>query len=212
MMSVNQVLKHPTLFDPSLSPPVSVQGSHDILSNFYPTTIVFKGIQFRSVEHAYQWQKAKYFNKHDLCYAVIKAPSASTAKRLTKRLNPPFSGPRHKILLATFDSWNDDRLDILRTLLQIKFNSSSLFRTTLLGTGNKCLAHTVPDMYWGTGSCDKVSDTQFHGLNMFGSLLMELRNRNSSGGSPAPISQSSHKIPSLLDLPIVAPTRPLRHF
>lgn len=198
-----------TLFNADVAP-ISVQGSKDVLSNFYSVDILYKGIYFNSVEHAYQWCKAYQFGRRDLCNRILKAPSATVAKKITRALKPLLSVPESHPRFIDCDLWNSNKETILSELLLIKFDTCPLFRDTLLKSGDCCLAHTVPDLYWGTGSHSLTHNTQFEGRNKFGILLMQLRKTKLTKTQDVPMGGRfnipSHPIPSLLNLPIRVPS------
>ncbi len=136
-----------------------VQGATNVLSNFFIWSMQFMGMMFPSVEHAYQFVKARFHGRPDLCQQILKATTPGAAKRLTKQIT------------VTTD-WNDQRQCLMAELLDIKFRSCPPFRQTLLSSDD-FIDHTVPDTYWGTGI-----DKRDPGQNVFGLLLARLRNRH----------------------------------
>ena len=50
--------------------PRNVQGAGDVLSNFYPFTFSYKGVRFRSSEHAYQYEKAMFLGDRELAEEI----------------------------------------------------------------------------------------------------------------------------------------------
>ena len=64
--------------------------------------------------------------------------------------------------------WEHVKIDIMREILQIKFENPHL-KMLLKNTGNKILIeHTSRDSFWGDGGNGS-------GLNWLGRLLMEIR-------------------------------------
>lgn len=86
-----------------------------------------------------------------------KAETANKVKMLSKSIKPS-------------DQWMKTRCRIMKDLLIEKFKQVEPFRTALLATDNKPLAHDVVNLFWGTGR-------SFKGENMFGKLLMEVRDQ-----------------------------------
>ena len=119
----------------------------------------FMGMLFPSVEHAYQFVKARFHGRPDLCQQILKATTPGAAKRLTKQIR------------VTTD-WSDQRQCLMAELLELKFRSCPPFQQTLLSSDD-FIEHTVPDTYWGTGI-----DKRDPGQNVFGLLLARLRNRH----------------------------------
>jgi ribA/ribD-fused uncharacterized protein len=65
--------------------------------------------------------------------------------------------------------WEDVKLNVMRSALRRKFNAHPALVRLLLSTGDEeIIEETSDDTYWGCG-------TNRDGLNMLGTLLMELR-------------------------------------
>lgn len=125
---------------------------YDFLSNFSPAKIIFEGMGFPTVEHAYQ--AAKTLNKFER-ETIRDAVSPGKAKRL---------GKLHQLR----EDWECVKVDIMRDLIRQKF-SDKHNAALLLDTG-VCLL--VEGNYWGDrfwGVCDGV------GQNWLGRILMEQR-------------------------------------
>jgi len=116
---------------------VRVQGAISVLSNFFMWSIQFMGMLFPSVEHAYQFLKARFHGRPDLCQQILKAPTAAAAKQIAKQIQ-------------VTNDWNDRRQFLMADLLDLKFRICPPFRQTLLSSDD-FIDHTVPDTYWGTG-------------------------------------------------------------
>lgn len=127
-------------------------GEYRFLSNFYPYPIQYDGMEYPTVEHAYQ--AAKSF---DIRYRrrVQLARTPGTAKMIGRR-----------VLLR--EHWEEAKVGIMRTLLEYKFADKNL-RGMLARTAPHELVegNTWGDRYWGV--CDG------EGLNMLGKLLVEIR-------------------------------------
>src|SRR5512144_1990938 len=61
------------------------QGQYRFLSNFYPATVVYEGITYPSVEHAYQSAKTLDMNQRR---RIALIPDPAEAKRAGRALNP----------------------------------------------------------------------------------------------------------------------------
>ena len=132
----------------------SFSGDYRFLSNFYPCTVVLDGIEFPSVEHAYQAAKTlDYCARLRLTYTWV---SPGEAKRMgqTFTLRP---------------DWEQVKIDVMRGLLEQKFCSDQSLFAQLLNTENFYLVegNTWGDTFWGV--CNGK------GKNHLGLLLMDIR-------------------------------------
>ena len=126
------------------------------LSNFWRSPVKFEGIEYPTVEHAYQAAKTLDLNIRE---EVRLSPTPGKAK---------FMG-RH---LPLRPDWEDVKLDIMEQLLREKFVKDSMLAQMLDNTGN---AQLIEGNYWGDtfwGVCDGV------GENHLGKLLMKVRSIN----------------------------------
>jgi len=127
------------------------QDEYRWLSNFHLTNIEYKGFLYPSVENAFQ--ASKYKREHRLPFTAC---SPAEAKKLGR-----------KAILS--NSWNNDRVLIMKELVDIKFNRNSLLGNMLVNTYNTTLieVNTWSDVYWG--QCKGL------GKNILGIMLMEQR-------------------------------------
>lgn len=123
------------------------------LSNFYPTPIEMDGLQFRSVEHAFQAAKTLDIQER-FHVAVASTPGEARRRGRHVRLRP---------------GWNNERCAVMKGLLRQKFKPGSVLAGMLLQTGDQklCEGNTWGDTYWGV--CNGK------GENHLGRLLMEIR-------------------------------------
>lgn len=130
----------------------SFRGKYRFLSNFYPSPVTLDGIEFPTVEHAYQAAKT-----HDLeerrRIAAMKTPSE--AKHAGK-------GRGGK-------NWPTHSLGYMRCLLWRKFQHPELAKQ-LLDTGDARIVegNTWNDTFWG--ECPLGT-----GENHLGKMLMQVR-------------------------------------
>lgn len=130
------------------------EGEFRFLSNFWPSVVHFEGMEFNSVEHAYQ--AAKTLDK-DLRMKIRNAKTPNDAKRLGKKVD----------LRA---DWETEKLSIMFGLLRQKFENPEL-RQKLLATGD---AELIEGNWWGDtfwGVC------RGRGKNHLGRLLMNIRDQ-----------------------------------
>jgi ribA/ribD-fused uncharacterized protein len=125
------------------------------LSNFMPVKIVLDGIEYPSVEHAYQSAKSDDMEWKSLC--ADRYITVGTIKRKSREVD---------LVL----NWDIIKLDVMEECLKQKF-SKQPFKNLLLGTklqyiqeGNKW-----GDTFWG------VDLKTGEGQNHLGKLIMDIR-------------------------------------
>src|SRR5512146_1316947 len=137
------------------------EGAHRFLSNFYPAPVTFEGLEFPSVEHAYQAAKATSLTVRAR-FSTLAVPllTAGQAKRAGRKVD----------LRA---DWEQVKLDIRRQLLRQKCAREPL-RAMLLATGEALLVegNCWHDNFFGVCSCPACGG---RGQNWLGRLLMEVR-------------------------------------
>lgn len=124
------------------------------LSNFYLAPIKdSQGNVYPSLEHAYQAAKATTEAERMF---IGSAPTPKKAKQRGSKLKPP-------------PDWDARKIDVMRSLLMLKFAPGSHLAKRLIETGNRELeeGNDWGDRFWGV--CEG------HGDNWLGRLLMELR-------------------------------------
>lgn len=142
-------------------------GKYRFLSNFYPCWIRVEGIEYPTVEHAFQAAKTK----DELAKRKIaQASTPGKAKRM--------AGPRGT-LITDFDqeSWDQKKINVMQSLLYLKFENEHL-RKALLATGDQLL---VEGNNWGDRFWGKVNG---EGENWLGRLLMTVRQDIRDGAVP----------------------------
>ena len=128
------------------------EGDHEFLSNFARCNVVYDGNIYPTVEHAYQAAKS-LDNSIQKSFTTLTTPGK--AKKLGRQIQ-------------IRPDWEQVKDNIMKDLLRQKF-SHEPFKSQLLATGNTKLVegNTWNDTYWGI--CNGK------GLNMLGTLLMEVR-------------------------------------
>lgn len=138
----------------------SFRGDFGFLSNFYESSVWVDGLQYRSVEHAYQAAKATDPSAREV---IRNAKRPGEAKRLGKAVQLP-------------PDWETRKVEVMRGLLRQKFNNP-LLRALLLATGDAELVegNTWNDTFWGV--------CRGRGENWLGRLLMEVREECARDGA-----------------------------
>ena len=139
------------------------------LSNFYPQGFEEDGLYWPTVEHYFQYQKAKTFGDEDMATKILKSASAKTAKTYGKKVKD-----------FKEEEWNAKKDEIMRTAVRAKFTQHPDLRKKLLETENRPIGEADPrDKYWGIGTGADTSKAkkpdQWPGKNRLGVILQELR-------------------------------------
>lgn len=137
----------------------SFSGKNSYLSNFYMCLIPWDGIKYPSVEHAFQAAKT-----HDLKLRklIASAPTPGIAKS------------RGRKLVLRLD-WEDIKIDIMETLVEIKFTIHEELEELLVDTGEIELieGNRWHDNFWGNCTC--VRCERIIPRNELGRILMDCR-------------------------------------
>jgi ribA/ribD-fused uncharacterized protein len=129
-------------------------GTFRFLSNFFPSQVHYEGLEYPSVEHAYQAAKWPP-NKRD----QFTMCSASEAKKLGKK------SPNFKV-----SDWEEKKYFIMAGLVLQKFVMNQPLKEMLLATEDAYLEETNSwnDCYWGVNEDGE-------GKNNLGRILMGVR-------------------------------------
>ena len=128
-------------------------GKYRFLSNFFPRRVRYKGLSYRTAEHAYQCAKTEdVLDRQE----IRRAETPGQAKRLGK-----------KIVLREY--WDDVKIEVMREIVTSKFTEDDDLREDLLATGDQELVegNTWGDTFWGVYKGE--------GENHLGHILMEVR-------------------------------------
>ena len=145
------------------------KGEWRVLSNMYQAPFQIDSITFPTVEHYFQWSKAKAFGDGATADKILKTPSPKAVKALGKKVKD-----------FVEEEWSAKKDGIMRMALKSKFIQHPDLKTKLLETGTRPVGEaSARDKYWGIGtSADtaKANDpSKWPGKNVTGKLLMELR-------------------------------------
>jgi ribA/ribD-fused uncharacterized protein len=133
-------------------------GPYRFLSNFWPARVTFDGVEYRSVELAYQ--AAKWSEEKRIFFLTCTELESIDHNRE----NPPD--------LYSEEEWDKKKVVVMRYLVYQKFdpNINPENYQMLIETGDKHLEEMNwwEDTFWGT-------DQNSNGENMLGEILMETR-------------------------------------
>ena len=143
-----------------MKPILEFKGKHGFLSNFFGSPLFFEGVEYPTVEHAYQAQKAEDPAERLL---IRQAESPGRAKRMGRKVANVRS------------DWEAVKEDLMRDLLMAKFTQHPDLGEKLVAThpaeiieGNRW-----HDNEWGQCLCEQCIDLE--GRNLLGCLLIEVR-------------------------------------
>jgi len=127
-------------------------GKYRFLSNFYPSKVTLDGLEYDTVEAAFQAAKTDDVADRR---AIREADKPAEAKRLGR-----------KVTLR--QDWEKVKIGVMEDLCRQKFKQAA-FKEKLLATGDAYLeeTNTWNDTFWGV--------CRGHGKNHLGKVLMKLR-------------------------------------
>lgn len=141
---------------------VAFDGAFRYLSNFYPVLIHYEGIDYPTVEHAYQAAK---FVDDEIRQGIAQVRNPGTVKRFAHEFESV--GLQRK-------EWTVISLNVMRDLLALKFAQAPyggwLVQTYPMHLEEGNYWH---DNFYGACTCPKCDDEPK--LNWLGRLLMERR-------------------------------------
>ena len=135
----------------------SFKGKNAFLSNFYHCLVEYEGMEYPSVEHAFQAAKTLDIEKRK-AFQVCPTPKEAKACGRDLKLRP---------------DWEDIKIDVMHNLVRDKFTRNLSYDTNLtkllLDTGDAYLeeGNNHGDRFWGT--------VKGEGRNELGKILMKVR-------------------------------------
>lgn len=129
------------------------QGKHRFLSNFWPASVILGGIEYPTVEHAYQAAKSI---DPDYRKRVLACERPGKAKRLSRSV-------------TLRSDWESVKVDVMFDLVKQKFTRHEHLKNLLFDTGNSMLieGNKWGDTFWGV--------CRGQGQNHLGKILMTIR-------------------------------------
>ena len=148
---------------------------NDPLSNFWKSPFPITGLPdaidtVNCAEQAYQYMKCKTLNCNELAQQILDTPDPAEQKRLTRAI--PMS-------VLNEQKWDEQKLNIMRTVLKAKSDGCAEFRQRLIETGHSPIIEAGSSLYWASGLSIQMTKTTFipsqPGKNALGDLLVEMR-------------------------------------
>ena len=138
------------------------------LSNFFPASFKFEGVQYHSSEQYIQCCKAKFCGDTETCNSIMQASTSVKCKQLGK-----------KVKNCDVDKWNKSAAEICYPGILSKFQQNSGIATFLRNTGSKTIVECCYDDVWGNGyplSNDKCIDPNVYASQgIMGTILEKIR-------------------------------------
>lgn len=129
--------------------------SHFVFSNFSAHTVIYKGVLYPTVEHAFHIAK---FDDEKIRQEILSAGSPIEAFELGQKYRP-----------MRRNDWEDIRVEILFEIIKEKVSQHQEVKDALLATGDEeIVEHNPNDSFWGTGTDRK-------GENNTGKIYMRIR-------------------------------------
>lgn len=141
------------------------KGQYHFLSNFYPSTFIFRNEVWPSVEHFYQGYKTTIPELRERIRLVSRP-------NLAKKLGSYRTYQGQPVMR---DNWNELKLKAMVVGINCKFDQNPDLAKLLINTYNKILVegNSWHDNFWGNCTCIKCVDIK--GLNWLGRILMGKR-------------------------------------
>jgi ribA/ribD-fused uncharacterized protein len=137
------------------------RGNYHFLSNFAPAGVTLDGMQFPTVEHAYQAAKTLEPEERQ---QILEASTPGLARKMGRKLTQR-------------PDWPEIKVKVMQDLVAQKFNAHPDLVKLLLATGRAELVegNTWHDNFWGDCRCPRCAEVT--GRNQLGRLLMDVRER-----------------------------------
>ena len=138
-------------------------------SNMHEAPFQIEGQTFPTVEHYFQWSKARQFGDATTQAKILKTSSPKTVKSLGK-----------KVTGFKEDEWDEKKDQVMAAALKAKFMQHPELLKKLRDTGTRRIAEADPrSKYWGIGTSAETSKAKdperWPGKNKMGQLLEALR-------------------------------------
>ncbi len=158
-------------FDPNQQA-VCFKGHGCVMSNMYPCIVPYKGKNFSSSEHAYQWEKALGVGQKEKAQDILEAPDGYAAKKISKTLDPN----------AVYNWRTRYGVATMKKIAQAKFDNVEEFRKEMIDSkGMYIIEALCDDTFWAVGFLREIGafckPQYWPGQNVMGRILMEVRDK-----------------------------------
>jgi ribA/ribD-fused uncharacterized protein len=144
-------------------------GEFRMFSNMYDAPIQIDNQVYPTVEHYYQWSKAKMFKDDDTANKIMETKTVKAVKSLGK-----------KVANFKTDEWDAKRDEIMRSAVKAKVLQHPEILAKLKETKNRPIGKAdAREKYWGIGSSANLDKAKrpdkWAGQNKLGKIWMDLR-------------------------------------
>lgn len=151
-----------------------------MLSTFWPAAIKYHGLNFPSIEHAFQAAKFLYSDRPDLFSEAarrVRGLTAAKAKSVGSK-----SGFKRLRATLDIDAWNANRLEVMQELVYYRAQHDPAYRQVLKEARDdgilllhyeKAFGKRGAEPFWG-GYFQKETG-QYFGKNWLGKLMMTVQ-------------------------------------
>jgi hypothetical protein len=150
-------------------------GNYRFMSNFYSSKFIEDAIEYNCSEQYFMKKKQEMFDPTNIILAnnILNNNNPKEIKKYGRQVKN-----------YNDDVWNNERYEIMKNGLRLKFSQNPDLKQSLLATGNKNLYEASPyDNIWGTGfnaneTLEKINNNKQNelGQNLLGRALEEIRN------------------------------------
>ena len=145
---------------------LAFQSHHAFLSNMYPCPIKDDNNTYKSAEHFYSCDLAKYHHRNDLIQPILDAQDGYTAKRIVRSIK-------------VVDEWQDEKIKAMKKIITMKFDQNDNLRDMLINTKGCLYEATKSDMDFACGytlsQAKEINKESIKGKNLLGKILCEYR-------------------------------------
>ncbi len=138
-------------------------------SQWWESSFLVEGIEYKSAEHWMMAKKAELFNDKENLKQIIQCKTPAEAKKLGREVRN-----------YNDTIWLEKRFDIVKNGNHHKFSQNKDLLEFLLNTNERIIVEASPvDPIWGIGMASDDKDInnpeKWKGLNLLGFALMEVR-------------------------------------
>ena len=150
----------------NVSDGVAFQSHHAFMSNMFICLIKHEGIEYKSAEHFYSAEMARFHDRLDLIDDILGARDGYAAKRIVRSI---------KIK----DEWHITKIEIMKKIITSKFDQNDSLRDRLIQTKGFLYEATKADLDFACGftlsQAKEISKNKITGKYILGELLVEYR-------------------------------------
>ena len=145
---------------------LAFQSHHAFMSNMFLCLIKHEGIEYKSAEHFYSAEMARFHDRLDLVDDILEARDGYAAKRIVRSIKVK-------------DEWKDANVKAMKKIIVLKFDQNDSLRDKLLKTKGWLYEATKADMDFACGftlsQAKDIAKNKITGKNILGDILCDYR-------------------------------------